>query len=212
MGVVVLDAHQRQAVGGGHLFGDVGGGVIRMQVTGDLIGGGVVQRLEVVQRLPEDFDGPGAVHIAEMLADEDMIVMQQRDGVLLVAAHRQNGAPLRIGDSDRLRDVSACAAQHQQFVRRYTDDRVVHVTGDRAVVDQKQIGDPVKAGQRVMLVGADRLAGQIAAGGDHRKAEIAEQQVMQRRVGQHRAEIWITRCDVGRDVGCDLTDLVTAIA
>ena len=64
---------------------------------------------------------------------------------------------------------------------------------------RKTIGDAAQPFQRLGFVGDDRLVAAVAAGRDDRKAKLAQQQMMQRRIGQHDAEPGIAGRDAGRD-------------
>ena len=83
-------------------------------------------------------------------------------------------------------------------VRRFehhAHNRIVHVPDDGAIVYEKDIGDAAEAFERLAFVRANRFIAQVAAGGDDGKFEFGHQQMMQRRVRQHRAEIWIAGSD-----------------
>ena len=75
----------------------------------------------------------------------------------------------------------------------HLDDRVVDVSDDRAIVDEKQIGDATQPVERLALVDADRLVGEIAARRHDGPADVPHQQMMERRVGQHHAEVRVAR-------------------
>ena len=60
-------------------------------------------------------------------------------------------------------------------------DRIVDIPHDRPVVYQERIGDAVQPLERLPLVGANGLIGQVAARGYYRKSQPAEQQMMKRR-------------------------------
>jgi len=96
---------------------------------------------------------------------------------------------------DRKRREAARAPQYQLAPAHLADDRIVDMAKNGAVVHQEQVGDAVEANERLVLVGADRLLGKVSAGGDDREPKLREQQVVQRGVRQHRAEVRITRRD-----------------
>ena len=98
---------------------------------------------------------------------------------------------------DRQRRVAAGAAQDQFAVQHHAHDGVVHVPDDGAVVDEEKVGDAAEAFERFVLVGADRLVAQVAARGHDREAERGQQQVMQRGVGEHDAEVGIAGSEGG---------------
>ena len=73
--------------------------------------------------------------------------------------------------------------------RRRAHHRVVGADVDRPVVADQQIGDPVQALARVVVAVGDRLVGHVGAGHDQRRADLGQQQVVQRRVRQHHAQV-----------------------
>ena len=92
---------------------------------------------------------------------------------------------------DRERGVAAGAAQDQFAAHHHAHDGVVHVPDDGAVVDEEQIGDAAEAFEGFVLVGADRLVAQVAARGHDGEPERRQEQVMQRGVGEHDAEVGV---------------------
>ena len=77
------------------------------------------------------------------------------------------------------------------------------------IMNEKNIGDAAEPFQGFTFVRANRFIAQVAAGGDDRKAEFGQQQVMQRRVRQHDAEMGIAGshgiCDL-RFAICDFSE------
>jgi hypothetical protein len=66
---------------------------------------------------------------------------------------------------------------------------------DRAVVQEHEVGDPVEPRQRVLVLVRDRLVGDVAARHHERLADVGQQQVVERRVGQEDAEVGAARGD-----------------
>ena len=66
---------------------------------------------------------------------------------------------------------------------------------DRSVVNEETVCDAGKANDRILFVGADRFVGKIPAGSNNREAQIMEKKMMERSIGQHDAEIRISRGD-----------------
>ena len=64
---------------------------------------------------------------------------------------------------------------------------------DRAVMNEKAIGDGTQAGVGFFVADADRLLAEVAAGHHQGRAEGVEQQLVQRRVGEHDAEVAVAR-------------------
>ena len=60
---------------------------------------------------------------------------------------------------------------------------------DGAVVDKKNIGDAMQPFERLALIRANWFVAEIAARGYDGETELGHQQMMQRRVRQHRAKV-----------------------
>ena len=71
---------------------------------------------------------------------------------------------------------------------------------NRPVVHEEQVGDTLQSQDRLLLVSADRLVRDVAAGGHHRHSQLAHKQMMQRCVRQHHAEVGISRRDRCRQI------------
>ena len=99
---------------------------------------------------------------------------------------------------------------------RAVDDahhRIVGAHHDRAPVGDDEVGDAGEAPARVLVVGDQRLAAEIGAGGDQRDFVAArapageirrarqrvQHQPMQRRIGEHQADVGEVRRDAGRE-------------
>ncbi len=74
------------------------------------------------------------------------------------------------------------------------------MSGDGAVVNEKEICDGLEFFEGFVLVGADGLVGEIPAGGNDGKAQLSHQQVMERGIGEHDAQIGVAGGD-GRGDG-----------
>src|ERR1035441_5074305 len=88
----------------------------------------------------------------------------------------------RGGELDWERGVATGAAQYQLAAHHHSYNGIVHMPDDGAVVDQEQIGNAAEAFEGFVLVGADRLVAQVAAGGDDGEPERRQGQVMERGV------------------------------
>ena len=89
-----------------------------------------------------------------------------------------------------LRHVAARAAHHdRRAVPDGAHDRVVGAHVDRAVVDEEGVRDLAEPLARVVVVVGDRLVRDVGRGHDERAAEVAEQEMLKRRVGKHHAEV-----------------------
>ena len=74
-------------------------------------------------------------------------------------------------------------------VRDHPHDGVVGARLDRAVVQEEEVGDVGEPRARVVVLVGDRLVGDVAAGHHERLPNVIHQQVVERRVRQHHAEL-----------------------
>ena len=68
-------------------------------------------------------------------------------------------------------------------------------------MNEETIRDVSKALQRLAFANGDGFVVKITAGRNHRQREFAEQQMMQRRIGQHDAKTGIAGGDAWRKEG-----------
>ena len=199
---MMLDGHHRP----GQLSGVFRREILGVQVADHQARLGLVQLLQVRGDPAEGRIGLPRFQIAYELADEDPRPHCQRHRILQVPAHGEDGrilARLRLryispgfsSHEHRQGRIAAGAPQHQLPAQHDADDRIIYVPDNRAVMDQEEVGDAVEALQRLALIGAERLVAEVPASGHNRKVELAQQQVMQRRVGQHHPEVRIPRGD-----------------
>ena len=109
--------------------------------------------------------------------------------LIAVSESEVDGASAASVERDGQRRVTSRAAQNQFAVQHHAHNRIVHVPHNRTVMDEKNIGDAAAAVRGLVFVRANRLIAQVAAGGDDGETEFGQQQMMQRRVRQHDAEI-----------------------
>ena len=195
MGEVVLHPEERQA----RFLGVPGGEVIGVGVAHDVCGSGVVQALEVGNDAIEGVGCLDGFEVADVLADEDVLADGEGDAVLEVGADGQRWCH-GSRELDREGSITPGAAQYHLAAQEHAHDRVVYVADNGAVVDQEEVGDAGKALQRVVLVGANRLVGEVAAGGHDGEAELGHEEVMQGGVGEHDAKVWATGSDAVGDL------------
>ena len=110
--------------------------------------------------------------------------------------------PLRRGKPDRPRRKTPRAAKHLRAIGPEADDRVVHRADDRPIVRQQQVRDRAETLLGVLDRNGHRLIREVSAGANDRPPQGRHQQMVQRRVGQHDAEIRIAGSHRGiRDWG-----------
>ena len=189
VGVVVLHAH----------VGDVLAGerVGRRQVVGVQVVGHDLRRdreepLEVRHAHGEGAQGLLVAQVADVVARPCARALGQAEGALELGSAGQQLARVD-GQRQRLGHVPARAAQQQRAPADRAHDRVVGARADRAVVHEDVVGDARQALDRVVVAVGDRLVGDVAAGHHQRRRGVGRQQVVQRRVGQHHAELGAAR-------------------
>ncbi len=171
-----------------------------MPVGDEHLGHGAGDRLELGRRTVEGIEGGEVIHVPDVRREPGIATVRDAEGVLEVAAGRQRRC-YRDRQRDRQRSESARAANRQFCSSGYAQYRVVAGHVDRAVVLQPRVGEAREPDERLLVIGHQRLAGQIAAGHhEHARrrwiARQPEQQVMQRRVRKHHAEVGAVRGDL----------------
>ena len=198
VGVVVLHSDRRQP----ELEGELRRQVLRMEVVGDDLGHDPVQPGKVVDRLEERPVRRQVLEVADVMAGDDVAALGDGDGALQLRTDGEHGGRRGVeGQRQRLRRVAARPTQQLDPAAGGTGDRVVAADVDRAVVGQQAGDHRAEAVDGVGVVVGDRFVAEVAARHHQRPADTVEQQVVQRAVGQHHAELRETGCDPV-DHGC----------
>ena len=95
-----------------------------------------------------------------MLAEKDVIPITQGDGILQMSPHSQRTGEI-LPHVHRQGRVSPRSADHHGLSMHFTDDRIIHMADNRAVVHQEKVGDSREALQGFVFINADRFVGQI---------------------------------------------------
>ena len=104
-------------------------------------------------------------------------------------------------ERERVRRVAARAADRE----RGAHDRVLAAAMDRPVVAEERVGDPAEPVGGLGVVDRDRLVRPVAARHHERAADVREQQMVERGVGEHHAEPGVARGDRFGDRGVGAT-------
>ena len=164
-----------------------------MQVVRDQFGLHREQPLEVRDAVGEGAQGLVVAQVADVVRDPRAAVAGERERVLELGADREQRRRRR--DRERRGDEPARAPHDPPAAH----DGVVDPRVDRPVVQEEQVRDPAQPLQRVVVRERDRLVGHVAARHHQRHADVGQQQVVQRRVGEHHAEVVRARRDRRRD-------------
>ncbi len=165
--------------------------IVGVKIVGDQTRLGVVQTLDILDRVTIGIARLGRVEIAEMLAEHHARIGAERHRCLEVAADGEDtGRHAARRDGRR---ISARSPHDHRSAGHDANDRIVHRPRDRPVVHEEQVGDTGQTVQRLGPVDADWLVGAVAAGRDHREAGLGQQEVVQRRIGQHGPDARVAR-------------------
>ena len=82
---------------------------------------------------------------------------------------------------------------------KISNDRIVHVTADWPVMHQEDVCDVAEPFEGIVFVDDNRLVRPVAARCDQRPGYFAHQDMVQRRIWKHYAEVWIARRNRGSD-------------
>ena len=197
MRVVVLDAFEGQV----QLHRVLGGQVLRVQVVGHDLRVDVEQPAEVLDALGERAQGLGVLQVPDVLRDEGVAAPGQAERVLQLGAAGQHRAGEGAGGRDGLGDVAAGAPDQHRAAAERPGHRVVGPDVDGPVVSQERVRYPAEPVPRLVVPVDDRLVGDVSAGQDDRAGYGGEQQVVQRGVRQHDAELAVGRGRGGGDGG-----------
>ncbi len=123
--------------------------------------------------------------------------LRQAERVLQLRAageHRAGEARERgTAHRDGFRHVAARPPDQHRAATDGAGHGVVGPDVDGPVVGEERVGDTAQPVKRVLVAVGDRLVGDVSAGQHQRAADRGEQQVVQRRVGQHDAELPVAR-------------------
>jgi hypothetical protein len=191
MGMVMLDGLNREVL----LDGELGRQVFRMEVVGDDVRGDSGEPAEVVHGLQEGTVGGQMLQIADVVAGDDVRAFGHGHGVLELGPdgqHLTSGGP---SQRDGLRRETPGATDHLHApagggtVERRPDDRVVAADVDAPVVRQDGVHHRPQTVEGVGVVVGDGLVAQVAAGHDQRTPRPPQEQMVQRGVGEHDAQL-----------------------
>ena len=177
-----LDALALERVGGREVVG--------VQVVRDDLGRDVEEPLEVRDALAEGAQRLGVAQVADVVPDPGARALGQAERALELGAAGEHAA--RGGDRERERagHEPARAAQQRpaRRARRARRESSVRVWIGRSC-SRNASAIAGQALERVVVVVGDRLVADVAAGHHQRRAGVGEQQVVQRGVGEHHAEL-----------------------
>ena len=150
------------------------------------------QALEVLDALAEGAQRLVVLEVADVVADPGALALGEAEGALQLGAAGQQRPrrrrPAARASRARSRASGAAAAAPAARRRRARPSRRC-ACGSAGRGRGSGRRSPPSRSQRVVVAVGDRLVGDVAAGHHQRLAGVGEQQVVQRRVGQHHAEL-----------------------
>src|SRR5262245_12950486 len=132
-------------------------------------------------------------HIAMTLADEDVATTNQTNNALEVAAAGQDRQDRFMGKGDRQWYVAPRTAQEERDPVDASGDRVVTADLNRTIVSQKEIRNAAQSVHGIAILEGDWLVPAIPTRHDQREVDASEEQMLERRVGQHQTEMTQSR-------------------
>ncbi len=194
VGVMVLDPDGLQAFFLPALARITGSQVIGMQVVGQQLGLDAEELLDMGDPVPKGLQGLVIFQVADVMAEEGVVLTGEAKGVFQLPASRQDGGGLP-GQVHRVGGIAARAPQGNELglaaAGEGTHHGVVTAGVDVAVVHQESICEGSEALPRFLVMGGNGLLAEVAAGhhqGGRETLLFFEQQVMQGGVGEHHAE------------------------
>ena len=146
------------------------------------------------------------VQVADVRAEHDLPAQAQADRILQVPAAAAGPAMLPVAGHggcsvpasagvkhDRHRGIAPGAAENLKSVRPNLAHRIVHRPHDGAIVDQEYVGDLPQSLQGVRQIDGHRLLAHVSAGADERLVQGVHEQMVQRRIREHYAQVGIAR-------------------
>ena len=183
-----------------------GGQVVRVEVVRHQLGLDREQALEMLDSLGERAQGLVVLQVADVVADPGAGALRKAEGVLQLrtAAEQSASAPRRPGprSSARSRAIAAAAS-----ARTAAPGRSSAARSRRCACGSDDRGEGTGPRSRQACRGRRRRGRRSARRRHCRRsspewfADVRQQQMVQRGVGEHHAEVARVRGDRGRDLG-----------
>ena len=183
MGVVVLHHEPWQSP----LLGVGRREIVRVPVAYQQLGRNVKKALKVGDLRGIVLVGFHILQIADMLARESVAGLGEAEARLLLGSAGQDPM-LHLAHLHRKGHIAAAAAGKILLAVEHPAERIVTAGLNVAVVQQIALGDAAQLIGRLVILVHDRRVGEIRACHHKRVKVVAEEQHMQRRIGQHDAD------------------------
>src|SRR5215467_1505985 len=147
------------------------------------------ETLKMIDGLHPATVGALIAEIAKMLAEKDVPATNKTKHALELTAAGQNRLDRLMGEGYRQWHVAPRTAQEERDPIDASGYRVVTADLDRAIVSQKEIRNAAQSVQGVAILEGNRLVAAIPARHNQREVDASEEQMLERRVGQHQAKM-----------------------
>ena len=168
-----------------------------MEIVGDHAGLDVEHGEEEPEVGPERFVGELGVEIAEMRGEERLAAERHAEGALQLRPDRDQRPRRRHREPHDTRREPTRTPDREA----HADDGVLAAAVDRAVVGEEGVGDVAEPLARFVVGDRDGLVGAVAARQHERPARVGHEEMVERRVGEHHAELRRPRRHRPRDHG-----------
>ena len=161
--------------------------IFRVEVVRDQLGPHSEERLEMLDPLGERAKRLVVLQVPDVMADPGATALGDTKGVLQLGPTGEDRR--RRPERQIARNVAARPPQEQRAIHNHAKHGIVGPSLDRPVVHEEQVRDPRKPLQCVLVAVGDGLVRDVRARHHQHRARVIEQQVVERRVGQHHAEL-----------------------
>ena len=164
-----------------------------MKVVGHHLGTNLQNPPQVRNGQTKKIIGFQVLQITDMLAQKSPVLFRQADGVFEFSPqgqHRWYGRHLR-GQENGNRHVSPGAPDLSRNPAHHAKYRIISPKINIPVMTQKIVGDAVKIQKGRLIVPVDGFLAHITAGHDQGRKGFFHEKDMQRRIGQHNAQITV---------------------
>jgi hypothetical protein len=160
-----------------------------MRIANNAVRSDAEETQHVVKSALEGLLSLESPHVADMLAKVGEVALGNAERGFQFCAYGKHGADFVRQFNGEWR-ISPGSAQRHLAAFEGADDGIVADHLDVAIVGKEDIGDVGQAGLGFVVVTDDRFAGRIGRG--HHKGLVTHQQMVQRRVRQHHADVAVT--------------------
>ncbi len=167
-----------------------------MRIANDALRGGAEEAQHVVQRSLESLLSFECTHVADVLAEVSEVAFGQAESGFQVCAYGKHSARL-VRQFYWQRRIAARPAQRHLAAFEGTDDGIVADNFDVAIVGKEGIGDVRQTRACFVVVPDDGCTGGV--GGCHYQRLVPSEQMVQRGVRQHHADVAVAGRNLSRD-------------